>query len=140
MGWFDFWKRPKAREIFAYFDGAKKRFVDPIVAYRALKDDPKFKLELHPALVDTGDVEAIGITAAAVRSAFGVKALDAGGLTEQECIVLLLDFFAWADEKKNSTSGPVTLPGPSDTTPPPDSLATPTSSPVESSLTASGQS
>ena len=139
MGWFDFWRRPK-REIFPYFDGKKKRRIDPIVAYRALKDDPKFNLELHPALVDEGDVEAIGITAAAIRSAFGVKDYAAGGLAEQECVVLLLDFFAWADEKKNSTSGPVTLPGPSDTTLPPDSSATPTSSPAESSLTANGQS
>ncbi len=138
MGWFSFWKRAESRrDIFAYWDGIKARTADPIVAYRALKDDPKFNLEVHPALIDAGDLEAIGITAAAVRAAFGVKPLEQGGLTEQECIVLLLDFFGWAAEKKNISSGPVTLPEPTDTTLQPSSTEPPMSSPADSSLIAS---
>lgn len=134
-----FWRKPeRQREIFCYFDGNKPRSADPIVVYRSLKDDPKFNIDVHPALVDAGDADAIGITAAAVRSAFGVKSLDAGGLTEQECISLLLQYFDWVDSVKKKDSQPLTLPPASDTTPPLECSATPTSSPSESTSTVTG--
>lgn len=131
------WRKPeRQREIFTYWDGSKPRSADPIVVYRALKDDAKFNIDVHPALVDSGDADAIGITAAAVRSAFGVKSLDAGGLTEQECISLLLEYFNWVEDVKKKDSQPLTSQPASDTTLPPESSATPTNSPPESTSTA----
>jgi len=133
------WGKPaRQREIFTYFDGNKPRSADPIVVYRSLKDDAKFNIDVHPALVDAGDADAIGITAAAVRSAFGVKSLDAGGLTEQECISLLLQYFDWVDSVKKKDNQPLTSPPASDTTPLPECSATPTSSPSESTSTVTG--
>lgn len=134
-----FWRKPeRQREIFTFWDGNKPRSADPIAVYRSLKDDPKFNIDVHPALVDAGDVDAIGITAAAVRSAFGVKSLDAGGLTEQECISLLLQYFNWVDSVKKKDNQPPTSQSASDTTLPPECSATPTSSPPESISTATG--
>ncbi len=131
MFWNWFWKSPeRKREIFCYWDGCKARSADPLVVYRLLKDDKEFNIDVHPAFVDEGDMDAIRVTAAAVRSAFGVKSLDAGGLTEQECITLLLDYFGWVEQKKNNSSPPPTLQPDTDTTPPPDSPETATSLPA----------
>lgn len=133
------WRKPeRQREIFTFWDGNKPRSADPIAVYRSLKDDPKFNIDVHPALVDAGDVDAIGITAAAVRSAFDVKPLSAGGLTEQECISLLLEYFDWVDSVKKKDSQPLTSQPASDTTPLLECSATPTSSPSESTSTVTG--
>lgn len=133
-------KPARNREVFTYFDGLKARSADPIVVFRMLKDDKTFNMDVHPALVDAGDVDAIGITAAAVRSAFGVKSLDAGGLTEQECVALLLDYFAWVEDVKKKLSGPVTSPESTAMPLPPACLENPENSTPDCSSIVTGQS
>lgn len=106
------WAWRRRRSIFPFFDGTAARWADPMAVYRELQRHPRFNWDIHPALIDTGDLDALAVTAEAVRSAFGLKDAAAGGLTEAECVALLARFVAYLDAlKKNGSPAPI-LPEP----------------------------
>ena len=81
--------RQRQRAIFWFWDGRRERCIDPMIPFRALAQHDKFDPESTPALIDLGNLEAMGLTADAVRQAFRIEALgEAGtrGLTESECV------------------------------------------------------
>ncbi len=96
---------PKERMIYRYFDGDKQRSVDPIVLYKAIMGDwiniNGGLTVMRAGMKDAfkGHDDFVGH----VRSAFGLKTLDEGGLTEGEIGDLLEHFLEYALEvKKNS--------------------------------------
>lgn len=136
---FGFVKRYMARRrrsIFRYWDGARNRFADPMAIYRALQQHPRFNWDVHPALIDCGDLDALALTAEAVRTAFGIAPVEQDGLTEAECVTLLAAFVGYLEALKKNGSPTPTLPAPSE--PAPSTPATPdTSEPSASGSTAS---
>lgn len=105
-----FWKR--RRSIFAYWDGARTRRVDPMAVWQALTDHPRFDWETTPKLIDLpGDskadrklsMESLALTAEAVRLAFDLPDVEEGGLTQWECVGLLTQFVGYLEGLKKST-------------------------------------
>lgn len=98
------------RRIFQYWDGAKQRAIDPMVAWRGLHDDAEFSLQNHPGLIDAGDLDACAIGARAARRIFGVAEWSEStpGLTEGESLALIAAFLDYlGDVKKNTGSSPI---------------------------------
>lgn len=108
------------RLLFRFWNGSRFVSEDPFVLFRRLLNtqafDPDVDLKLleiktDPKLV----VRKMEHIAEGVREIFEIPAFDAGGLTELECIQLLLQFSGWMETvKKNgvtnqtlSTSSPV---------------------------------
>jgi hypothetical protein len=86
------------REIFEYWDGRRKRVADPLAVHRTLLTDPDLDMKIHPAMTALPTVDglrATGKVAAAVRRAFGIGTLEAGGLTDGECLALFCEFGAY---------------------------------------------
>ena len=105
--------RPRDRTIFAFWDGTRKRLADPLAVHRALMTDPDFELQFDPKIAQVANKEglkATGRTAAAVRRAFGVKDIDAGGLLDSECLELFIRFGEYVgkltDDSLPLSSGP----------------------------------
>lgn len=105
------WFANRNRQIFSYWDGRRVRKADPLVVYRKLDNDPEFDWETHPEMIDSGEDgladNAMEITANAVKRAFNVEPFDgAKGLTENECIGLLVQFvdYLTALKKNGNTS------------------------------------
>lgn len=96
--------------LFVYWTGKRWRAVDPIVVWRAIDQDPEFNPERHLPAIDRGDVEALGVAAAAVRRIFGIPAFEAGGLPERPCVDLLDQYYAYVASLKKSTETPPTSP------------------------------
>lgn len=104
---------PGEREIFEYWDGKRFRKGDPLALHRALLTDPDFDMNIDPGLAAVPHVKglvAAGRVAAAVRKAFGITTLDAGGLTDGECLTLFCEFGAFikvlAEAGRPLASGP----------------------------------
>ena len=107
------WIQNRNRAIFHYWDGSKYRTIDPMVAYRELDLHSEFDWETHPLLIDPPEgesadtrlsVEAMGITADAVRTAFHVPLYEDGrGLTEGELVNLLTEYAEWMNALKKNT-------------------------------------
>lgn len=108
------WMQNRHRAIFRYWDGSRLRSIDPMVAYRALDSHNEFDWETHPLLIDPPEdapklniklsVEAMGITADAVRTAFDIPQYKNGrGLTEGELVNLLTVFTEWMTALKKNT-------------------------------------
>lgn len=107
------------RAIFRYWDGSRMRSIDPMIPYRILDSHETFDWETHPLLIDPDDdspkpdiklsVEAMEITADAVRTAFEIPKYDNGrGLTEGELIDVLTVFTVWMTAlKKNIRPLPI---------------------------------
>lgn len=85
-----------------------------MVAYRSLDSHDEFDWETHPLLIDPPDdapapdtrisVEAMEVTADAVRTAFDVPLYENGrGLTEGELVSLLTVFTVWMTALKKNT-------------------------------------
>lgn len=105
----------RQRQIFAYWDGSCECTCDPIATLLAIQSHPQYDYTLHPKLVDEGDMEAISITCAAVREAFGIRAYDAAsgtGLTVGETLELLAQFCVFLESLKKSTGPTPTSPSP----------------------------
>lgn len=124
MGWFA-WLF-STRQIFRYWDGVRRRAIDPIAACRALFAHPTYNPETHPALVDLGDDNAREIMLQAGRDVFGVQpfTLEHGGLTEDETLNLMVAFAEYMAGLKKSTNLTLTSPEPTGL---PPSVASPTS-------------
>lgn len=112
FNWFRRWRQNRGRAIFRYWDGQKFRCADPITLWRAIKAHPRFNLENHPVMHDAGDDEATLICLEATRDIFGVKPVEAGGLTEIQTLDLLGSYFDWVHEVKKNISSSVTLSAP----------------------------
>jgi len=98
------------RNIFRYFDGSWWRKCDPIQTWNLLKSDSEFSFDKHLGEIQTGDLVAVSITARAIRRAFKIKECTQGGLTDDECLDLLSQFFVWSSEVKKKRSGFAILP------------------------------
>lgn len=103
-----FRKNPK--RIFAYFDGYKKRFGDPMVILNAIDGHPKYNPDKHPKLSKSSDrkvsVEAYRICIECFKEAFDLPAYDdktGEGLTLHEVIQLNDSFCVYCDSLKKNT-------------------------------------
>lgn len=115
FGWLKRKWRNRGRAIFRFWDGTRERCADPLVVHRALMAHPEFDWEKTPVLMDVDDQrvasDAMRVTAAGVRDAFGIPSLESGGLTEAECVQVLILFNLFLDRvKKNIGSPPTSLP------------------------------
>ena len=134
MFW-NLWRKKRERDIFPFWDGKRDRKADPLAAYRALKADPEFNIDVDTELVaSAGDLDSSAKMAAATRRAFGVPPFEAGGLTEGECNTLFWAFMLYLNEKKNTDEPPLTSPEPTESTSPIESSATITKPLSESPL------
>lgn len=93
------------RLIFRFHDGRKERAVDPLATWLELDADPEFNMETHPAQIDAGEPAAIRIALAATRRVLKIETLEAGGLTDLECLDLLKGFWAFMSLLKKSGDG-----------------------------------
>lgn len=132
------------RKIFKFFDGRLNRGIDPMVAFRGLQDHADYDMETTPALASSGDTQALFVMAQAAKDVFGVAAYSMDqsgqeyGLTEMECVQLLVDFAGFiSDLKKNTATGP-TSPPPTGSTPSPIESGTCTNASSASGLTSEG--
>lgn len=117
-------RRESGRDIFQYWDGKRKRGIDPLHAYRSLLAHPTFDWEVHPGLIDEIDsddahtrnmaIEASEVTVQAVRDVFGVNPWtdNSPGLTESEMIGLLIGFVDYLVGVKKNSSHTRTTPEP----------------------------
>lgn len=116
FNWFRNRLAARRRNVFEFWDGSRKRRIDPMVAIRRIKEHPEFDWATTPKLIDsTVDayaMEAYALTADAVCKAFGVKLFDGEtGLTEAECVALLTQFVSWLTvTKKKVSSSPISSP------------------------------
>lgn len=117
--------RERRRAIFCYWDGARRRRIDPLIAYRKLTTHPRFDPESHLTLIDADTVSPVGpgrefalnaaleafdITLDATREVFGVSewSEDRPGLTQAETRDLLKSFLIYCiDLKKNGSDTPI---------------------------------
>lgn len=123
---------PKDVDVFVYYNGSRWVKGDGLKIMRALAlADGMDDVSLATAEIPNKDgIQALGKVIAAVRTAFDLKELSEGGVSDGRCKAILLEFFAWHDSvKKNSPSGPTsrdTPASPEDRTPAP-SVSLPTS-------------
>lgn len=97
----------RRRQLFAYHDGRARRRIDPLEAFHAVQNDEEYNPGVHPALVDDGDPEAVGVMVRMVRRVFGVERYSdatAVGLTNVETIEIFLAFCDYIDRLKKNTS------------------------------------
>jgi hypothetical protein len=129
----------RRRKIFKFYDGKKKRAIDPMIPFRSLGQNEKFDWEKTPlemkASQQIGDIKlfflSTGLTVDAVREAFQVEPFDQGGLTDFECVDLLLDFSIWINALKKNIKPSQTFTAPmasgtNGSTPKPNSASTST--------------
>lgn len=115
------WWRNRGRAIFRFWDGERKRSIDPMVVYRRLNDHPRFDWDSDPKLFENiGDERPLIRQAAenaiqkcveATRDAFEVRAFDGiggGGLTEVETMSLFESFCGYMGVLKKNTDQPQT--------------------------------
>jgi len=100
--------------LFVYWTGKQWRAADPIVVWRAIDQDPEFNPERHLPAIDRGELDALGIAAAAVRRIFDIPPFEHGGLAERPCVDLLDQFYRFVASLKKSTEIPLTSPPPTD--------------------------
>lgn len=103
------------RLLFRYWNGSRYVSADPFVILRSLLKTDKFdpdadlkKLEIPDAKIIA---EKIGFIAEGVREIFDLPAFEKGGLSELECVQLLLEFSGFLEDvKKNGAQNLITLP------------------------------
>ena len=103
------------RLLFRFWNGSRFVSSDPFILLRKLLNTDKFdaetdlkKLEIPDAKIVT---EKIGFIAEGVREIFELPPYEKGGLTELECVQLLMEFSEFLERiKKNGTSKLILLP------------------------------
>lgn len=98
------------RGIFAFWDGRRWRYADPMVVARRLWSIPEFDSDKSRELIASGVgtliVQGFEEIGDATRTAFGVRSAESGGLTDIECDRLLARFELYlGDLKKNGSLG-----------------------------------
>lgn len=110
-------ERPDRRNIFQYWDGTRKRRGDPLDIQRKLDLHPEYRYDVHPALAQDGDPEAVEICLDAIQVAFDLPAFDeAQGLTIDEKVNLLVAFGRFIEAVKKNIWHLPTLRVPTDAT------------------------
>lgn len=130
--------KPKERLIYSYWDGQRQRQGDPLALVRSLTSVDGVSLDIDAKLAagSTPDApKAMGRLIDAVRTVFGVKPLDDGGLTEAETLALLYHFLEFIQEVQADALPLPKSPGRTDS--PADGSATDASSASGSTATAS---
>ena len=102
------WLGFDVRGIFRFHDGRQWKFADPWVVTRRLFAHSEFDWDRTPELLHQPDsqtqLEAVRLIALAVRDAFTISPFEQRGLSEQECVNLLIDFRQYlGDVKKNGS-------------------------------------
>lgn len=114
------------RNIFRYWDGRRYRRIDPWSAYRATLDYPGWNWDETPKLIgETATdeaflrvkLDAIQTATNMARSVFDLPPVEKGGLTEEECLLLLWQFSAYVSAVKKNGRQPPTSPASSESTP-----------------------
>ena len=100
------------RGLFVFYDGRRRRRVDPLDVTRKLFSDKSFDWDETPKLLSTGNamiqLAAFSTIAIAVRAAFAIPSVERGGLTEIQCLELLTQFREYLGEvKKNGSLFPM---------------------------------
>lgn len=135
--------RPTERVIYHYWDGGKTVSADPMTLYRKVMEvGPELSIDLTVANSPSKDSgEAHRKAVEKVRTVFGVKGLEEGGLTEAESLDLLDHFMAFCEAlKKNSSRSPTSPAATSATTASSSAAGSPTPSSSGSGSTANGPS
>lgn len=106
-------RRKRSREIFAYSDGKRLRYADPLVVLRQMAAHAELDLDAtlrQMQAVDSPELqnEACGVAVQATREIFGLPAFgddNPDGLTELETLDVLTDFVTFLDNVKKNSSG-----------------------------------
>lgn len=103
------------RLIFSFWDGKQFTSADPFVLLRKLTNTDKFDMTADLKSLQIPDPkiisEKIGFIAEGVREIFSLRPFEDGGLSELECVQLLLTFSDFLDRvKKNGGLSQVLLP------------------------------
>lgn len=117
------------RNIFRYYDGTRKRGIDPIHVIRSFAAHPTFNADTHIALAvaEEPDYESVGICVQAVRDIFAVPPWHEkpgwfwtrqAGLTEGECLAVLMQFCEFVGALKKNTRPTPTGPAATELSPP----------------------
>lgn len=101
------------RLLFRYWNGSRFICEDPFVLFRKLLNTQDFDLSSDLKAVQLIPdpkiiVRKIEHIARGVREIFQIPDLSAGGLSELECVQLLLEFLRWSEAlKKNGVTSPI---------------------------------
>ena len=103
------------RLLFRFWNGSRFVSSDPFILLRKLLNTDKFDAEMDLKKLEIPDPkivsEKIGFIAEGVREIFDLPPYEKGGLTELECVQLLMEFSEFLDRiKKNGTSKLILLP------------------------------
>ena len=110
INWFLRRRARKARDLFAFFDGTRRRKIDPFAVQSGLELHPEFRYELLD-FVEVGDADSTAITLRAICDVFGVEQWNPAtesGLTQPELLQLFMQFDTYcAGLKKKYNFGPI---------------------------------
>jgi len=103
------------RLLFRYWDGSRHVSADPFVLLRRMLNTTKFDADADVkalALPDPAIVaKKIGFIAEGIREIFDLKPFEKGGLSELECVNLLMTFSDFLNSvKKNGASSLISSP------------------------------
>lgn len=101
--------RKPDRNIFSFWDGVRRRRVDPLLALRAFDRHPTFNFDEQAELVKAGEFAATKLAVDATREIFAIPAWSETepGLTEAETILVLWQFITFNQlVKKNTNPAP----------------------------------
>lgn len=103
------------RLLFSFWDGSRFVSSDPFVLFRRMINTQDFDLEADLKMLQVPDpklvTQKIGYIAEGVRKIFDLKPFESGGLSELECVQLLLTFSDFLDRvKKNGASSLISSP------------------------------
>ncbi len=113
FSWLTRKKLRRRRELFCFWDGSKKRKLDPLTTWRAIHGDDEFRPDVHPELAEEGDAESLAVLLRAIKRAFKVEDYNeetGKGMTEAEQIVLYTSFCWYLDGIKKNISPSVISP------------------------------
>lgn len=105
----------RSRKLFVFWDGKRFARRDPIIVLRNLSTTDLFSPEDDLKLLNVSNrnlvIKKMGEIAAGVRDAFGVQPYEDGGLTELECVRVLMRFYSEMNAlKKNGAQMPISQP------------------------------
>lgn len=103
------------RLLFRFWNGSRFVSSDPFILLRKLLNTDKFDAEMDLKKLEIPDpkivTEKIGFIAEGIREIFELPPYEKGGLTELECVQLLMEFSSFLERiKKNGASNLITSP------------------------------
>lgn len=121
FAWLTRFRWRNRRQIFCYWDGQSYRYIDPMVAYRGLVEDPEYLMDRTPlelqAAIELGKekdaLDLMRIMATACRRVFDVQPINSqtgAGLADSECVTLMTAFGLYLSALKKNISTPPTSP------------------------------